>query len=155
MEEVLFYSHTWQLARNSQKSALSCCCIHYGATKWLLRIPASSRKSYSIVTLLSERDPPPPGGFSIYYVPWSRAVCKRFHDEMRRSHLVVKSLIHGSWSGNIVNRNPPRGGGVLSIKVAEGSCAVTLHLPPRCLQVCVSVCLRVCVYVCLCVWVRV
>ena len=29
----------------------------------------------------------------------------------RRSHLVVKSLTHGSWSGNIVNRNPPRGGG--------------------------------------------
>jgi len=59
---------------------------------------------------------PPQGGISIYYVPWSRAVCKRFHDEMRLSHLVVKSLTHGSWSGNIVNRNPFRGGGVLSIK---------------------------------------
>ena len=42
---------------------------------------------------------------------WPRAVCQRFHDEMRRSHLVVKSLTHGSWSGNIVNRTPPRGGG--------------------------------------------
>ena len=30
---------------------------------------------------------------------------------MRRSHLVVKSLTHGSWSGNTVNRKPPRGGG--------------------------------------------
>jgi len=36
--------------------------------------------------------------------------------EMRRSHLVVKSLTHGSWSGNIVNRKPPPGGGFLSIK---------------------------------------
>jgi len=55
---------------------------------------------------------PPPGGFSIYYVPWSRAVCKRFHDDMRRPHLVVKSLTYGSWSGNIVNRKPPRWGGI-------------------------------------------
>ena len=60
---------------------------------------------------------PPPGGFSIYYVPWSRAGCKRFHDEMRPSHLVVKSFTPGSWSGNVVNRKPPLGGGVLSIKL--------------------------------------
>ena len=66
---------------------------------------------------LDRKKPPPPGGFSIYYVPWSRAVCKRFHDEMRRSHLVVKSLTHGSWSGNIVNRKKTRGGGFLSIKL--------------------------------------
>jgi len=32
-------------------------------------------------------------GFSIYCVPWSRAVCKRFHHEIRRSHFVVKSLM--------------------------------------------------------------
>jgi len=58
------------------------------------------------------KNPPPPGGFSIYYVPWSRAVCKRFHDEMRRSRLVVKSLTHGSWSGNhSTQKPPPRGGG--------------------------------------------
>jgi len=63
------------------------------------------------------KNPPLPGGCSIYYFPWSRAVCKRFHDEMRRSHLVVKSLTHGSWSGNIVNRTPPRGGGFLSINL--------------------------------------
>ena len=65
------------------------------------------------------KNPPPLGGFSIHYVPWSRAVCKRFHNEMRPSHLVVKSLTHGSWSGNIVNRKPPQGGGVLSIKVTR------------------------------------
>ena len=34
-----------------------------------------------------------------------------------RIALVVKSLTHGSWSGNIVNRKPPQGGGFLSIKV--------------------------------------
>ena len=56
------------------------------------------------------KKPPPPGGFSIDYVPWSRAVCKRFHDEIRPSHLVVKSLTHGSWSGNTVNRKPTGGG---------------------------------------------
>ena len=33
-----------------------------------------------------------PGGFSIYYVPWSRAVCKRFHDEIRRSPLLTLSF---------------------------------------------------------------
>ena len=38
---------------------------------------------------VDRKNPPPPGGFSIYYVPWSRAVCKRFHDRIRRSHLVV------------------------------------------------------------------
>jgi len=44
---------------------------------------------------------------------------------MRRSHLVVNSLTHGSWSGNIVNTKPPRGGRVLSIRVMAhmiGSC---------------------------------
>ena len=72
------------------------------------------------------KNPPPPGGFSIYYVSWSRAVCKRFHDEMRPSHLVVKSLTHGSWSGNIVNRKPPRGGGFLSIKSIIKRCQSTI-----------------------------
>jgi len=52
-------------------------------------------------TLIERTLPPPIGGFSIHCVPWSRAVCKRFHDEMRPSHLVVESLTHGSWSGNI------------------------------------------------------
>ena len=56
------------------------------------------------------KKPPFPGGFSIHYVPWSSAVCQRFHDEMRRSHLVVESLTHGSWSVKIVNRKLPRGG---------------------------------------------
>jgi len=66
-----------------------------------------------VCTHIDRKKPPSPGGFSIYYVPWSRAVCKRFHDEMRPSNLVVKSLTHGSWSGNIVIRKPPqRGGGV-------------------------------------------
>ena len=45
-------------------------------------------------------------------VPWSRVVCKRSHDEIRPSHLVVKSLTHGSWSGNIVNWKHPWGGGL-------------------------------------------
>ena len=53
------------------------------------------------------QDPPPRWMF-----PWSRAVCKRFHDDMRPSNLVVKSLTHGAWSGNMVNRKPSRGGGV-------------------------------------------
>jgi len=74
------------------------------------------------------KNPTPLGGFSIYYVLWSRAVCKRFHDEMRPSHLVVKSLTHGSWSGNIINRNPSRGGGVLSINIGW--------------YICLSVCVR-------------
>jgi len=70
-----------------------------------------SKLSENLFVNFDRKNTPPPGGFSIYYVPWSRAVCKRFHDEMRRSHLVVKSLTHGSWSGNIVDRKPPPGGG--------------------------------------------
>jgi len=86
------------------------------------------------------KKPPFPGGFSIYYVPWSRAVCKRFHDEMRPSHLVVESLTHGSWSVKLVNRKlprggnffrwnrkPPRGGGFLSINIPLLCRDVTSH----------------------------
>ena len=65
-----------------------------------------------ICTCIDRKKPPPRGGFSIYYVPWSRAMCKRFNDEMRPSHHVVKSLTHGSWSGNIVNRNTVVGSGL-------------------------------------------
>ena len=82
--------------------------------KFALAIDARIQKATAsgIRYKLIERIPPPRGGFSIYYVPWSRAVCKRFHDEMRRSHHVVKSLTHGSWSGNIVNRNTVVGSGL-------------------------------------------
>jgi len=76
----------------------------------------------SLVAELIERNPPPPGFFSIHYVPWSRAVYKRFHDEMRRSHLVVKSLTHGSWSGNHSTKKSPRGGGFLAIRVLLTQC---------------------------------
>ena len=72
---------------------------------------------YTYIRILIAGNPPPPGGFLGWVVPWSRAVCKRFHDKMRPSHLVVKSLTHGSWSGNIVNRKPPPGGGFLSINL--------------------------------------
>jgi len=44
----------------------------------------------------------------------THVVCVSAH-EIRLSHLVVKSLTHGSWSGNIVNRKPPREGGLLLI----------------------------------------
>jgi len=47
--------------------------------------------------------------FLCWVVPWSRAVCKGFHDEMRPSHLVVKSFTHSSWSGNIENGKKPPG----------------------------------------------
>jgi len=38
-------------------------------------------KRYTLI----ERNPPPRGGVSIYYAPWSRVVSKRFYDEMRPS----------------------------------------------------------------------
>ena len=47
---------------------------------------------------------------------------------MRPSHLVVKSLTHGSWSGNIVNRKPPQGGGFLSINFS----GTGLEIPRGC-----------------------
>jgi len=70
-----------------------------------------------IIGILS-KETPPLGGGSIYYVPWSRAVCKRVHDEMRRSHLIVKSLTHGSWSGNHSTKKPPPWGGFPAINFA-------------------------------------
>ena len=62
------------------------------------------------------KKPPTPGGFLCWVVPWSRAV--KFHDEMRPSHLVVKSITHSIWSGNLVNRKSPRGGWFLAINFA-------------------------------------
>jgi len=50
----------------------------------------------------------------VTYSCWSKETPPpRFHDEIRRSHFVVKSLTHGSWSGNILNTFlfPPGGGG--------------------------------------------
>ena len=79
------------------------------------------------------KETPPPGRFSIYYVPWSRAVCKRFHDEMRPSRLVVKSLTHGSWSGNIVNRKRPRGG--VPVVSFDQFAVICHHLPSFCTHV--------------------
>jgi len=71
----------------------------------ILKTFYSAKSSWSKETL------PTGGGWgSIYYVSWSRAVCKRFHDEMRRSHLVVKSLTHGSWSGYHSTKKLPWGG---------------------------------------------
>ena len=40
-----------------------------------------------------------------------------------------RDLTHGSWSGNIVHRKPPRGGGFLSIRVRETSVVQTTERP--------------------------
>ena len=80
---------------------------------------------YMCHVYIDRKNPPRPGGFCIYYVPWSRAVCKRFHDEMRRSHLVVKSLTHGSWSGNHSTKKPSLGGGFPAINVVYTCLCVT------------------------------
>ena len=47
---------------------------------------------------------------------------------MQPSRLVVKSRTHHSWSGNIVNRKPPREGGFLSIN--SKPLLPTVHIPP-------------------------
>jgi len=82
---------------------------------WFERVETKSVTSHLNIWSWSKETPPPR---SIYYVPWSRDVCKTFHDEMQLSHHVVKSLTDGSWSGNIVDSKPPQGGGVLSIKLS-------------------------------------
>jgi len=63
------------------------------------------RSAHDFGTLI-ERNPPPRGGVLLTMFP-----DQELYDEMQRSYLVVESLTHGSWSGNIVNRKPPRGGG--------------------------------------------
>ena len=66
------------------------------------------------------KKPPPREGFVFTMFPDQEpCVRERFHDEMWPSYLVVKSLTHGSWWGNIVNTKPPRGRGFLSIKVSN------------------------------------
>jgi len=59
------------------------------------------------------KETPLPGGFSISCVPWSRT---REEEDPPRStwykFFEGGPLPSGSWSGNIVNRKPPRGGGV-------------------------------------------
>jgi len=66
--------------------------------------------------ILIERNSPPPGGFSIYYVPWSRTRRKRTPLEEFVPGASRRVLfLPGSWSGNTGNGKPPRGGGFLSI----------------------------------------
>jgi len=50
------------------------------------------------------KENPPPGGFSIYYVPWSRAVCKRFHDGML------------CFAATELKSKPPRGACLIKLK---------------------------------------
>jgi len=95
----------------------TCVCVFFLRVFMYVHIYAYIYMYIYIYIYIDRKKPPPPGGLCIYYVPGSRAVCKRFHDDMRPSHLVVKSLTHSSWSGNIVNRKPPRGGGFLSINI--------------------------------------
>ena len=85
--------------------------ISSGHGQFWIPTEVSRYGEYAVINIQVDRGKTsPPGGFLC--IPWLRAVRKIFYDEMRRSHLVVKSLTHGSWSGNIVNRNPPPGGGV-------------------------------------------
>jgi len=58
----------------------------------------------------------------------------------------------GSWSGNIVNRKPPRGGGVLSINLMQhgDTCCIMCVCVCACVYVCVCACVRACVCVCVC-----
>jgi len=76
-----------------------------------------------ICTCMDRKKPHPPTEFSIYYVPWSRAVCKRLIVEIWPSHLVVKSCPHSSWSGNIVHRKPPLGGGCFFGSMCDKTCS--------------------------------
>jgi len=72
---------------------------------------------YGVATIWSKEHPPPRGGFLFtlfpHQEPWVRGPPFK--------HLVQffegSPLTHGSWWGNIVNRKPPRRGGVLSINV--------------------------------------
>ena len=70
---------------------------------------------------LNERNPPPRGGVLLTMFP-----DQELYDEMQRSYLVVESLTHGSWSGNIVNRKPPPGG-VSFDQLATGRQGVVPH----------------------------
>jgi len=82
---VWWFTHTCEII----------CVIH----RWITHFISWMDDSYEF----DRKKPPPRGGVSIYYVPWSRAVCKRFHDEMRPSHLVwmthdlVTTLFLCSW----------------------------------------------------------
>jgi len=62
---------------------------------------------------LIERNPPP-GGFPIYFVPSSRTVWKRTPSKDLYQVLRGGPSYTRFWWGNIVNRKPPWGGGVLS-----------------------------------------
>ena len=122
------------------------CLVDLSVNKTLLDF-SQYFEIYIYTSMLIERTPPPPGGVPIYYVPWSRTVCKRFYDKMRPSHLVVKSLTHGSWSGNIVNRKPPRGGGFFR-SMCIRQCLVDLS---QYFEIYIYICM--CIRQCLVTWV--
>jgi len=84
-------------------------------------------------TLTWSKEPPPPGGFPIHYVPWSRIRRKRtpLQNHPQNWPILGVVLLGGSSSsefliGNIVNRKPPRGGEFFSIKVTHWLCVLIL-----------------------------
>jgi len=78
-----------------------------------------------IECVLIERNPPPGGGFLFTMFSDQEPCVRDFTTRCDRLHLVMKSLTHGSWSGNIVNRKTPRGGWFLSINMYMYVCICT------------------------------
>ena len=99
-------------------------------------------------TQIDRKNPPPPGEFPIYHVPSSRARRKRTPLEEfvpGASRGVPPPPIFntcfeggpfppGSWWGNIVNKNPPRGGGY---SFDQSVCNVAKEISP-CIAMCVN-----------------
>jgi len=65
---------------------------------------------------MERNSPPGPGGFHFTMFPDQEPCVRDFTTRCDR-RILSWNLTHGSWSGNIVNRKPPGGGGVLSMKV--------------------------------------
>jgi len=66
---------------------------------------------------LTERNTPPRGGFLSTMLPHQEPCVRGPPSKNLVQILPGGPLTHGSWSGKIVNRKPPRGGGFLSINM--------------------------------------
>jgi len=140
-EDESFYYHSWRnnvvIAFGTLSSFLSSCSkrsyyiiSHRHSHSWESSLALLFS---SLATYIDRKKPPPLGGFLFWVVSKSRIRRKRTPPEEPPQNIDPEeppqnwsilgvvlqggSFPPGSWSGNIINRKPPRGGGVLSINM--------------------------------------
>ena len=127
---------------------LSVCHVTHSYVTWRMHVWHDFFACYDpwLITILTKKIPPPWGGFLFtmfpHQEPWRGPHSKNLVQILRSTRCFVGGpLTHGSWWGNIVNRKPPRGGGVsfdqydCAFKWSDMTCDVS-HMNPIWLVTC-------------------